>query len=211
MKTLVGHFKKKNMKLDKNYCIRDDYQIRNYTKFLDTSTRTDEFQNDVYSFAKKIALNDDVKTVADVGCGSAYKLFKFFKNYDIIGYELETTVSMLKKRYPKNKWVVSDFNKVPQESDLVICADVIEHVMNPDELIFYIKKMNFKHLIISTPDRDLMHNKLGRPYLGPPNNKHHVREWSFKEFEKYISQFFSIKEHFKIEKEYGQVIHCLNG
>jgi 2-polyprenyl-3-methyl-5-hydroxy-6-metoxy-1,4-benzoquinol methylase len=92
--------------------------------------------------------------------------------------------------------------------DLVICADVIEHVKNPDELIHFIIKMDPEHIVISTPDRDLLHEKLGRSQTGPPGNTHHIREWSFDEFENYISRNFNIIRHEKIRKEYGQVIYC---
>lgn len=199
------------MELDKNYCIREDYKIRNYIKFLDTSNRTDEFQNDVYLYSKDIVIKNNIKKIADVGCGSAYKLFKYFNNYDFIGYDLEPTIKNLKRKYPKKEWIISDFSeKNPKNIDIVICADVVEHIKNPDELIFFIKRMNFDHLVISTPNRDLMHSKLGRPYLGPPNNEHHIREWTYDEFENYIKQFFIIKDHFNVERECGQVIYCVN-
>ena len=104
--------------------------------------------------------------------------------------------------------MVSNFDSTPKQADMVICADVIEHVDDPDELIEFIKKMNFKHLIISTPDRNLLHSKLGRSITGPPVNKHHIREWTFDEFAEYIGEHFDIILHGSIEKEYGQMIHC---
>lgn len=191
-----------------NFYIREDYQIRKENDFLDTSGRSDEYQNDVYLLAKTIAENFDIKKIADVGCGSAFKLKKYFSDYDIIGYDLEPTVNQLNEKYPNNNWVISDFNSTPDEVDLVICADVIEHVNNPDELIIFIKKMNPKYIIISTPDRNLLHDKLGRSHLGPPVNKHHVREWSFEEFKKYMKYHFNVLLHKNFEIEYNQVVNC---
>ena len=133
---------------------------------------------------------------------------KYFDNYYIVGYDLLPTIEFLKQKYPKNKWIVSDFNSSPEEVDLVICADVIEHVENPDALLFFIKKMKPKDIIISTPDRNLLHDMLGRSHLGPPLNKHHIREWSFEEFEKYIGHFFNIQEHKNFYTEYNQTIYC---
>lgn len=192
----------------KNFYIRNDYQIREKNDFLDTSGRSDEYQNDVYLLAKNIVENHDIKKIADVGCGSAFKLIKYFKDYEIIGYDLEPTIQQLTNKYPENEWVVSDFTSVPKTVDLVICADVIEHVDNPNDLIHFIKKMKPKHIVISTPDRDILHEKLGRSHLGPPVNKHHIREWSYNEFKAYVGYFFEIITHEKIHKEYGQVIHC---
>jgi len=196
-----------NMDLD-NFFIRRDYKIRENNDFLDTSSRSDEYQNDVYLFAKEIGDINNVKTIADVGCGSAFKLLKYFSDYETIGYDLNFTVDFLKRKYPDKIWIVSDFDSSPNEVDLVICADVIEHVINPTNLLNFIKKMNPKHIVMSTPDRDLLYEKLGRPYLGPPVNSHHIREWSYMEFKNYINHFFEILQHISIEKEYGQMIYC---
>jgi len=194
--------------MKKMYCIREDYIIRGKNDFLDTSGRSDEYQNDVYVYAKKITESHDVKTISDVGCGSAYKLLKYFKSFEFNGYDLEPTVTLLKERFPENDWIISDFNSTPKQSDLVICADVIEHVDDPDELIGFIMKMNPKHVVLSTPDRDLLYYKLGRSIVGPPANKHHIREWTFDEFREYIGRYFNIIDQVKIEHEYGQLIYC---
>lgn len=196
------------MGLNKNYYIREDYIIRENNNLLDTSTRSDEYQNDVYLFAKKIKDRNKVKNVADVGCGSAYKLKKYFSDINHVGYELDFTVKQLENKYPKDKWIVSDFDNKPETTEMVICADVIEHVSDPDKLLNFIKNMNPKHIIISTPDRDLLVKKLKRSAVGPPTNKYHVREWTKKEFAKYIETYFDIFEHFNIEHEYGQLVYC---
>ena len=194
--------------MKKMYGIREDYVIREKNDFLDTSGRSDEYQNDVYVYAKEIAENYSVKKIADVGCGSAYKLIKYFGDFELIGYDLEPTIEFLKEKYPNNKWILSDFNSAPEESDMVICADVIEHVDDPDELIGFILKMKPKHVILSTPDRYLLYYKLGRSITGPPVNKHHIREWTFDEFVSYIGNRFDVLDHQKIEHEYGQMIYC---
>jgi 2-polyprenyl-3-methyl-5-hydroxy-6-metoxy-1,4-benzoquinol methylase len=192
-----------------SFCIIDGYKIRESNEFLDASNSTDEFQNEVYLYAKHLMAEKKFKSVADVGCGSAFKLNKYFKNYYTIGYDLEPTVVKLKKKFPEGNWVVSDFNSEPKEVDLVICADVIEHVINPDNLLLFIKKMKPSNVVISTPDRDILHKKLGRDYYGPPKNIHHVREWTFNEFHNYISNFFDVVDHITIPKEYNQLISCV--
>ena len=80
-----------------------------------------------------------------------------------------------------------------QKMDLVIVADVIEHVDHPNELLAYIGKLQPSYIILSTPDRNLIRNGT---YNGPPGNPAHIREWSFVEFHAYVSQLFYIKEHF---------------
>lgn len=191
-----------------NYCIRLDYNSRENNIFLDTSTRTDEYQDEVYCFAKRVAQNNDLNSVADVGCGSGYKLINHFPDFDSVGYDLPKTIESIKAMYPAKRWLVSDFSKKAEHSDLVICADVIEHVLNPDELIQWILSMNPYHVVFSTPNRDALCSILKRCPTGPPVNPHHIREWAFAEFYQYITKFFNIIYHFRIDEEFCQVIHC---
>jgi 2-polyprenyl-3-methyl-5-hydroxy-6-metoxy-1,4-benzoquinol methylase len=93
---------------------------------------------------------------------------------------------------------------LPFEPDMIICADVIEHIKNPDSVLQYFEYLKPKVIVISTPDRDLLLN-----YNGPPKNPAHVREWSYKEFSEYIGSFFKVKEHFiSSVSQSTQVIVC---
>jgi len=194
--------------MEAKYCIRADYKHRENELFLDTSTRTDEFQDKVYSYANRVALDNGLITVADVGCGSGYKLIKHFPYFDTVGYDLPKTIESIKSKHAFRRWLVSDFSKTPGHSDLVICADVIEHVLNSDDLIQWILSMDPYHVVFSTPNRDALCSILKRCPTGPPHNPHHIREWSFAEFEEYISKYFNIISHFEIREEFCQVIHC---
>ena len=90
----------------------------------------------------------------------------------------------------------------------MICSDVVEHLIEPDDLIEFIKKINFDCLVLSTPDRDII-QQLQMSFgwnvelNGPPHNKHHVREWTSNEFGVYIGQHFNIVEHYcaPVQKE----------
>jgi len=72
---------------------------------------------------------------------------------------------------------------------------VIEHLLNPDFLLDYIKsKLAINGtVILSTPER----NRLRGVKCNCSPNLHHVREWSFDEFERYLeSEGFQIIDHF---------------
>jgi hypothetical protein len=64
---------------------------------------------------------------------------------------------------------------------VIVCADVIEHLVNPLPLLHTIKNwlVDAPVAIISTPDRVL---NRGVHHLGPPDNPKHVREWEVDEF-----------------------------
>jgi SAM-dependent methyltransferase len=139
---------------------------------------------------------EGLSTVYDVGCGSAYKLINYLGKFKTVGFDLPKTVKFLNERYPDRSWFEIDFcgQNMP-EADLVICADVIEHVLDPDQLLARVAAVAGKYIILSTPDRNLLYS-LSSPFRhGPPRNPWHIREWAFVEFERYISRTFNILDH----------------
>jgi SAM-dependent methyltransferase len=186
-----------------NYFIKDGYvtTIRPDAPFFDDTPFQDEFQRPVYEFARTLALECD--RIVDVGCGSGFKLVQFFEGFNTVGIDLKPTVEFLRGKYPSRDWRL--FSDPASLGDLLICADVIEHVTDPDSLLAYLARWQSREVVISTPERDLL--KLGTED-GPPRNRHHVREWNQEEFAAYISEYFKIVQHFICDKA-TQVVHCV--
>ncbi|MFT6095933.1 MAG: 2-polyprenyl-3-methyl-5-hydroxy-6-metoxy-1,4-benzoquinol methylase [Nonlabens sp.] len=150
----------------------------------------------------------NVKNIIDIGCGSGFKLIKYFSRYDIKGLDIEPTLSYLRKKYPHNKWlnaIKTDMSLL--ESQMVICSDVIEHVLDPKELLIKIKSVNkFQKLVISATVRDLVYSGSQN---GPPKKPTYIREWSYSEFNEFISSYFKIEKHFISNREQRtQTIIC---
>lgn len=187
-----------------------NYKIINYISNNNPSHHNDidykdEGQKEVYEFCKKIMDDNNLKSVIDVGCGSGYKLMKYLNNFNTIGIETEPCYSYLKKTYPNSIWLLSGEEeksfinyKNDINPDVIICADVIEHIVDPDILLDYLISFNAKYYIISTPCRDILcyNPKFANHYNvslnGPPLNTCHVREWTMNEFKEYISEKFTI-------------------
>lgn len=187
------------------YKIKENYTIRENNLLFDDSHNSDKWQYEVYQLAYTISKIISKMPVLDIGCGSGYKLINIFKDFKTIGIELEEFYPALLEKYPKNKWLIKTDEPPEGNFGIVILADVIEHILNPDEILEYIKKIDFRYLIISTPNRD--DESLSQD--GPPNNPAHVREWSFQEFNDYISEHFEIINHFVINKiQKTQCIVC---
>jgi len=176
------------------YFIQQGYRHRSVPQYFDATGSTDDWQSEVYRFAKEIADQLNLDSVIDIGCGSGFKLLKHFGDRKTIGVDVAETCAVLEKRHPSRDWAVSDFTaETTPKADLVIASDVIEHVPDPDALLQYILRIAPKYVVISTPDRNLL--RFGT-HNGPPLNPTHLREWSMAEFHAYLSMFLEIDEHF---------------
>lgn len=192
---------------DMSYCIHPSYTPRlDYNQWDDTSYK-DEWQKAVYQYADMIAKGTNFKSVVDIGCGSGYKLIEYLGHMRTIGVELEPNYSFCKSTYPEREWLLSDLHTLPSITpDLVVCSDVIEHFVDPDMLLAYIKKLKPRVCIISTPDRDMMVQRYNVNPDGPPINVHHVREWNMSEFNAYMREHFTVVEHHRAGET--QIITC---
>jgi SAM-dependent methyltransferase len=175
------------------YEIRAGYSHRRAYHYFDDRTNTDMWQREVYQRAADIMRAERMRSIVDVGCGSAFKLVTLLAEFETVGVDVSPTYEWLLERYPERRWVKSFTPEASRlTADLVICADVIEHVLDPDALLNYLSSIKPRILILSSPDRDLLY---GRHQWGPPSNPSHVREWNFAEFEAYVARHFEIVEH----------------
>ena len=180
--------------MKENYCLPIGYRDRLNNTYFDDTPYKDEFQDDVYSTAKNVLIENNYKTVIDIGTGSGFKLIKYFDNLKTIGVDLGPILIYLQKKYPNKIWCDLESINKEEEYDLIICSDVIEHIPNPDIFIEKINTINFKTIVFSTPDRI---NMYGGNHMGPPVNSSHVREWSMDEFNEYLNQHYLINKQLK--------------
>lgn len=160
------------------------------------------YQFPVYKYLSNYIKNKKIKRLIDIGCGVGKKLAIVNKenpDLEIIGIDQDDPIKYCKETYTFGKWYVDDFeNSILSQdlkSKLIISSDVIEHLIDPNLLLNYIKSNLADEgvVILSTPERDLLNGSS----CNRPMNKHHIREWNFDEFEKYLeSQGFEIIEHF---------------
>lgn len=189
------------------YFIHHLYNERENEYYFNDINNKDEWQNEVYLYASNLLKKYNFNSIIDYGCGSGFKLIKYFNNYNYLGLDLEDTIKLINK----NNFISIEnlnFNNFYNKYDITICADVIEHVKDPDIILNNIKKINSKFIVFSTPDRGILYNEKDSLYYGPPKNISHIREWTFKEFQNYIlNNNFDIIDHFISNKK--QATQCL--
>jgi SAM-dependent methyltransferase len=182
------------------FFLPENYTVNLNPMHYNDSNQTDFWQKEVYYYAKKVMTDNNFKSVVDVGCGSGFKLIKYLGEFDTTGVDTDPCYSMLISRYPSRKWLKSgepekSFANHNLECDVIICSDVIEHIVNPINLINYIRSIKSKYVIFSTPDREVL-RKMPRfgdaAWYGPPVNNAHVREWTSSEFNNFISKYFEV-------------------
>jgi len=148
-----------------NYYIHNNYTIRKNPIAFDDRSFTDQWQKEVYEFTRHVCVEENLQTIIDIGCGSGYKLIHQLGNYRTLGIEIEPYYSWLLHRYPKRECMYGDWSPVPFQPDLVISADVIEHLAHPDQLLAYVASLTPRYVVLSTPERDSL--KVGTKN-GPP-------------------------------------------
>lgn len=191
------------------YHIRPDYQHRRSVEYFDDSVLADQWQDEVYQYARQVYQLRGHSSVVDFGCGSGFKLIKYFSDAaQVLGVDLEPTVEFLRSRYPALEWRTTLSGYAP-DVGIFIAADVIEHMENPDQLLDIIQKSRARDIVISTPDRSLTVAQWGHPELGPTPNHHHYREWNMAEFYQYISSRFDVITHMTSNQaQCTQLIHA---
>jgi 2-polyprenyl-3-methyl-5-hydroxy-6-metoxy-1,4-benzoquinol methylase len=186
--------------MNNNYCIKEGYQHKTIapTALAEglqywTSNRlasSKYYQYYVYKYAKDLIKKNKFSSCVDVGCGSGYKLAHIIAPHckRTVGIDQPFIIERCKKVYPYVEWQSEDFDNPTKTTlgtfDVVLCADVIEHLLNPDILISYIKSRVKKNsvILISTPERDVMNGLDNNAAV----NKEHIREWNAKEFKQYL-------------------------
>jgi SAM-dependent methyltransferase len=128
--------------------------------------------------------------VVDIGCGSGEKLAALHPEFELIGVDFGSNLVECKRRYPFGRWIEWDLEApeiIPLSPDvlsscIVVCSDVIEHLLDPSHLLKNLKVFldHAAAAILTTPERDLVR---GLGDIGPPSNLAHVREWNLQELE----------------------------
>lgn len=169
----------------------------------------DTFQREVYEQAANLMSKHQWLTVVDMGCGSGYKSANYLGQYQVTGVDFSPAIDQAKLDFPAYEWINADeFVPAHHTADLIICADVIEHVENPDQFMKHMLAIrDWKCLMISTPERN---KRRGSWHYGPPPNPAHYREWSMRELVRFVSGYAPVHSAELINPVQGtQLIVCM--
>ena len=197
----------------KNYCIKSNYKVVNNINKTFDENRTSNywterektarvFQWHVYEYASRFCGPNT--SVIDVGCGTAFKLVNIIGRITphIVGIDQSAPIESCNNKYSTGAFYSDNFESpsldyldLLKRPDIIICSDVIEHIVDPDILLDFIKVLAAEstRIIFSTPDRDRLRGTNCTESLKPE----HVREWNFEELSCYLENSnFRVLNHF---------------
>jgi len=158
------------------------------------------YQYYVYELAQRLMKEHKFSSVLDVGSGPAVKVRQLLAPFcdDITLVDQPNSQELVVSNLPNAKFIASDLEVIKDDLgrrfDLVICADVIEHLGDPTSCTDFIAKHLEKDglAIFSTPERDLVRGRTAMK----SGNVVHVREWNAAEFKQFLeSRGLNVIDH----------------
>ncbi|MBA4783777.1 MAG: glycosyltransferase family 2 protein [Rhizobiales bacterium] len=170
--------------------IPDDYRSRESVHYFDDVAFLDGdviHQPEVYDAADYLLKAGGRRTIIDIGCGNGRKLKKVGAERHI-GIDFGPNIDFCRKYYGTwGEWHEQDLTQpdcvqwaeLADHTALVVCADVVEHLLDPTPLLALLAACYQRgaQVLTSTPDR-----VRGRDHKGPPPNPSHIREWALDEY-----------------------------
>lgn len=174
------------MSTSDNYCIKPEYISRvdvKYDTHVEESAKV--WQPYVYELGVALARERGCSTILDVGCGAARKLASYMDEFSVIGVDYGDNIEYCREEYSNATWIAQDLETdlsltIPEDT-VIICSDVIEHLLDPDPLMHSLTRLLSQGsvLVLSTPNRKPASNRTAQP--------EHVREWTLDELKDYVS------------------------
>jgi len=185
----------------KNHGIRPDYRPRTEAATFSEDpaaywtekriARAALYQRPVYREAARLLATLPSRRVLDVGAGYPIKvreeLLPLAHSIQII--DQPCLAPLMRERFPDLPFLGMDL-EAPEATpvadfDLIVCADVVEHLLDPDPLVAFLRGSLASKgmLVLSTPERDI---ERGRGCLESPQAEH-VREWNRAELHRWLS------------------------
>jgi SAM-dependent methyltransferase len=153
-----------------------------------------KWQYHVYRWAAELVAGRGLRSVLDVGCGVCTKLNQHLMPVcrDVEAMDQKSALEAARRLYfadgrgPAMSEVdLENPAVVPARTfDLILCADVLEHLVDPDPAMAMIRGFADPStlILLSTPERD---RERGRACMGS-DKPEHVREWNRAEFAAFV-------------------------
>ncbi|MFG1397602.1 glycosyltransferase [Roseixanthobacter pseudopolyaromaticivorans] len=173
-----------------------DYVARSEPCYFDDSPFLDSsivHQPEIYEAADYFLQASGRTRILDIGFGNGRKL-RQVRAREHIGVDFGSNIALCRECFGAwGTWLEADFSHddcaaiaaFADTGTVVVCADVVEHLLDPGPLLNLLAQCYRRGAIVitSTPDREKVRGLADR---GPPANPAHVREWALDEYVAYL-------------------------
>lgn len=185
-----------------DFCLPKGYRQQHRNLTLDDNRDADAYwspwrvsesarwQKHVYAWAAELSREHALASALDVGCGVGTKLKQHlipaFRHVE--GLDQPSALAIARKQGILSPLTPVDLESPPtqlsRQFDLILCADVVEHLVDPDPMLAMIRSAAHADslVLISTPERDRERGRDCRSSDKPE----HVREWARSEFRRFL-------------------------
>lgn len=145
-----------------------------------------------------------VKSVLEVGIGEGFLsgyLSERFPEVDFSGVDVSSSdLDLLKRKFPRIQTHVGSIYALPFSEgafDLIICAEVLEHLERPLEALEEVARLRPRHAIFSVPHEPwfmLSNLAAGSNVMRLGNDPEHIQHYGKRSFRRLLSSCFEVTE-----------------
>jgi SAM-dependent methyltransferase len=192
------------------YCIKPSYTAREAANAYDDDAHSywtearqaasEQFQYSVYLACGEELRRRQEPSLLELGCGPARKTGTLLAPHaaHLVLIDQSSVEPLARQHCPNAEFQAANLDEpvchVSGNFDVILCADVIEHLLFPNHCLELIRRCLKPGglAFLSTPERDIVR---GSHCCVSPNHAH-VREWNQSEFAAYLSsQGFEVLRH----------------
>jgi len=160
------------------------------------------FLNRFYISVKDIVRKINPRSILDCGCGEGIMtqiLHQVFPSVIIVGIDIsEDMLASARVRCPNVEFQVADIKQLPFDTaffDLVVCAEVLEHVDGATSALAEICRISAGHVLVTVPREPWFWtiNLFGLNHLRTFGNvPGHINHWNMTSFRELVSEHMKI-------------------
>jgi 2-polyprenyl-3-methyl-5-hydroxy-6-metoxy-1,4-benzoquinol methylase len=143
------------------------------------------------------------ESVLDVGCGEGFTIERLLAvdgrlPMQGLDYDLPALLRA-KESHPDVFFQMGDIRRLPyrrESFDLVLCLEVLEHLVEPSAALDELKRVSGRHCLISVPNEPwfMVSNLLrGKNVRAWGNDPEHVQHWTAGRFVAMLADYFTVE------------------
>jgi SAM-dependent methyltransferase len=143
-----------------------------------------------------------VERALEVGCGEGVIADRMHRRFgEVVALDLpDAGLRAEWRRYPQPRFLHADAHNLPfddDQFDVVVAAEVLEHLPDPDKGLQEMARVGRRHLVLSVPQEPIFRScnlVAGRYVRDLGNTPGHLNHWSRRGFVRFVSGVADVRE-----------------